>query len=414
MTAGIKRRLVAFVILSAIGVVYASANYLGLVDKLLGRGYSVTANLPGTGGLYEGSEVTYRGVQIGTVSSMTPHGSGVSVHLSLDDTAKVPRDSPMFVHNGSAVGEQYLDFEPASDNGPYLAEGDTVTGGKDALPVDEGALLVDLDKFIGSVNKPHLRTVISELGTMFYNTGHPLQHLIDGSNQLIDEASANQAQTVQLLDEGRTVLRTQQANAGNIRAFAKGMADLTGALRRSDGNIRTILQGGPGTLAQIQALLKGLEPSLPILLSNLVTINQVVDVRLPSVEQLLVTYPVVIASGFSGTTEDGYGHVHLEYTQTPRPCEKGFLPPSRWRPADDLSDAPVYLQAHCASGPPYVMRGPDHVPRPHDGSARVAPYDPTTGILMDGNGKLILGGAASDVYGEDAWKWMLVGPTVER
>jgi phospholipid/cholesterol/gamma-HCH transport system substrate-binding protein len=210
------------------------------------------------------------------------------------------------------------------------------------------------------------------------------------------------------------VLHTQQANAGNIRAFARGMAEVTGALRRSDGNIRTILQGGPGTLAQIQALLKGLEPSLPILLSNLVTINQVVDVRLPSVQQLLVTYPVVIASGFSGTTPDGYGHVHLENTQDPPPCEKGFLPPSKWRPTDDLSDAPVYLQAHCASGPPYVMRGPDHVPRPHDGSARVAPYDPTTGILMDGNGKLILGGAASDVYGEDAWKWMLVGPTVEK
>ena len=414
MTAGVRKRLIAFVVLSAVGIVYASANYLGLVDRLLGRGYTVTADLAGTGGLYEGSLVTYRGVQIGKVTSMSPHGAGVAVRLSLEDDAKVPRDAPVYVHNGSAVGEQYLDFEPTSDDGPYLTQGDTISGQKDTLPVDEGALLVDLDKFVGSVDRGNLRTVVGELGKMFYNTGRPLQHIIDGGNQFIDQASANQQQTIDLLEQGRTVLRTQQANAGNIRAFARGMAQVTGALRTSDGDIRAILQGAPGTLGEIQTLLKELQPTLPILLSNVVTVSQVTALRLDSVEQLLVTYPVVIASGFSGTTRDGYGHVHLEYTQSPPPCEKGFLPPSRWRPADDLSDAPTYLKAHCASGPPYVMRGPDHVPRPHDGSARVAPYDAATGTLLDGNGKVIIGGGATDVYGEDAWKWMLIGPTVSR
>ena len=39
------------------------------------------------------------------------------------------------------------------------------------------------------------------------------------------------------------MLRTQQANAGNIRAFASGLAEVTGALRRSDGDVRAILAG---------------------------------------------------------------------------------------------------------------------------------------------------------------------------
>lgn len=415
MTGGVRVRLTAFVLLGALGVFYASANYLGLVDRLLGRGYSVTAELSGTGGLYEGSLVTYRGVQIGKVASMEPEGSGVAVRLDIEEEARIPEDSPMFVHNGSAVGEQYLDFEPASDEGPYLGEGDVIMGRGDTLPVDEGDLLLDMDQFVRSVDKQDLRTVIRELGNMFYETGRPLQDLIDGGNTLIDTASGSKQETISLLQGGRTVLRTQQANAGNIRAFADGMAQLTGALRTGDQDIRTILQGGPKTIGELHALLEGLEPTFPILLSNLVTINEVTAVRLPNLEQLLVTYPVIISSGFTGTTRDGYGHVHLEYTKEPPPCREGYLPPSEWRPPDDVSDGKVYLKAHCASPPPFAVRGANYVPEPGNGSARVAPYDPTTGTVSGAEQRFRLDAqGVGDVYGKDAWKWMLIGPTVPR
>jgi phospholipid/cholesterol/gamma-HCH transport system substrate-binding protein len=415
ITSGVRVRLVAFVLLGALGIFYASANYLGLVDRVLGRGYSVTAELTGTGGLYEGSLVTYRGVQIGKVASMEPKGNGVSIRLDIEDEAKIPESSPMFVHNGSAVGEQYLDFEPESDDGPYLGEGDVIEGRGDTLPVDEGDLLVDMDQFVRSVDKQDLRTVISELGDMFYETGRPLQHLIDDGNTFIDAATTNKQETISLLEGGQTVLRTQQANAGNIRAFADGMAQLTGTLRTSDQDIRTILEGGPATIGEVQKLLEGLEPTFPIFLSNLVTINEVTGVRLPNLEQLLVTYPVIISSGFTGTTRDGFGHVHLEYTREPPPCRKGYLPPSQWRPADDVSDGEIYLKAHCASPPPYASRGSNYVPKPQGGSARVAPYDPSTGTVVGAEDQLLLDDqGVGDVYGKDAWKWMLIGPTLPR
>ena len=36
MTTGVKIRLMAFLVLSAVGIVYIAASYLGLVDKALG------------------------------------------------------------------------------------------------------------------------------------------------------------------------------------------------------------------------------------------------------------------------------------------------------------------------------------------------------------------------------------------
>jgi phospholipid/cholesterol/gamma-HCH transport system substrate-binding protein len=415
MTPGIRRRLIAFLVLSAMGVFYISANYLGLVDRLLGRGYTVTAMLPASGGLFEGSQVTYRGVQIGSVSAMSPDGDRVAVRLDLEDDARVPVDSPIFVHNGSAVGEQYLDFEPPDDQGPYLEEGSTIEGDRDSLPVDEADLLVDLDEFVRSVDRGNLRTVIGELGDAFVGTGRPLGDLLDSGGTFIDEARAAQDETIGLLTDGRTVLRTQRANAGNIRAFASGMAEVTGALRRSDEDIRTVLQGGPGALEEIEALMTDLEPTLPVLLSNLVTVNQVTVARLASVEQLLVTYPVVISSGFTGTTKDGYGHVHLEYTNDPPPCTEGYLPPSRWRSPLDLSDTRGFLEAKCASGPPYAMRGSNYHPKPRSRSYRVAPYDPATGSVLGSDQEVVVSGLGpANVYGGDAWKWMLLGPTLEK
>jgi len=415
VTGGIKARLIGFVVVSVVGVLYVSASYLGLVDIALGRGFSVTAQLPGTGGLYEGGEVTYRGVKIGKVAAMTPGKAGVDVRLDLEEGTKLPVGAPMYVHNGSAVGEQYLDFEPVSDDGPYVEEGDVLEANADTLPVDEGDLIVTMDKFVRSVNTKNLSTVIGELGQMFYNTGQPLQDIIDSANTLIHDASANKDETIALLERGRTVLRTQQANAGNIKAFASGLNTVTKTLADSDRNIRTLLQGGPATLTQLGLLLKGLQPTLPVFLSNLVTVNQVSTVRIPALEQLLVTYPALIAGGFDGTTTDGYGHVHLEFVNDPQPCTAGYLPKSRWRPGSDVSDGTPYLQAHCASPPPYNMRGSKYVPHYGGGAARVAPYDPATGTVNIGDQSVVLDNPGLiDIYGEDAWKWMLIGPTLGR
>ena len=61
MRRGIQIRLIAFVLLSVTGMAYVGASYLGFVDQVLGRGYTVHVTLPQSGGLFEGSEVTYRG-----------------------------------------------------------------------------------------------------------------------------------------------------------------------------------------------------------------------------------------------------------------------------------------------------------------------------------------------------------------
>jgi phospholipid/cholesterol/gamma-HCH transport system substrate-binding protein len=421
MTRGVKVRLIAFVVLSAVGIVYVAGSFLGVVDRVLGRGFTIHATLPTSGGLFEGSEVTYRGVKVGKVSRIDVTQEGIELDLALEDDVKIPRDSAMYVHNLSAVGEQYLDFEPRANKGPYVGPGDTVEGDDESLPMSEEQLLTELDGLVGSVDGTELSTVVAELGTMFRGTANPLQQMVDSGTEFVDTADANKEDTVALLRSGRTVLRTQARHERDITTFARGLADLSGSLRTSDRDLRTILQGGPPAVREVNSLLKGLEPTLPVFLSNLVTVNQVLTTNLPALEQTLVTFPRVLASGFTGTPGDGYGHINLQLNNTVMPCTKGYMPNSRWRPATDVSDKPIF-PARCLEGAPKNMRGTKYAPPQGSSGAtgrsyRVAPYDAVTGEVDAGNGDTYQVGAEGGlrtVFGDDSWKWMLTGPVTRR
>lgn len=420
MSRGVRIRLMVFVVLSAVGIVYVAGNYLGIVSRITGRDIDVTATLPGSGGLFEGSEVTYRGVKIGRVSSMKPTADGIDVHMALNSGTKLPVDSKVFVHNLSAVGEQYLDFEPPNADGPYAVDGTVFHGDADSLPTDEGELLVDTNRFVNSVNHKNLQVTVKELGRMFGDTGRDLQQLLDSGSKFITEASLHTDDTIALLRNGLTVLRTQRGEKENIRSFAHDLATVTGVLRGSNRDLRQVLTDTPGAAEQLNGLLKDLEPTLPILLSDLTTMGQIVTAHLPGVETLLVLYPTFMAGGPTGSTRDGWGHINVQMDYAVPPCTDGYRPEDTWRPPSDTTDAPLY-PAHCNSPPPYNLRGSKYAPG-YDAIGDASPprvysgaYDPITGRVagvVDRNGNPVEIRPPSDmsVLGGDAWKWLLVGP----
>ena len=367
MRRGIKVRLIAFAILSSLGVLYIGASYLGFVDQALGRGYTVHVLLPQSGGLYQGSEVTYRGVKIGKVSGMDVKGDGLQVDLALEEGTRVPADSPVFVHNLSVVGEQYVSFEPGSKEGRVLRDGDTVRGTEESLPLGEDVLLQDLDRFVSSLDSEELNTVVGELGTMFRDNANPLRSMVDSMQVFVETAAANESATIDLLNNAKTVLRTQQDNSTNIRAFANDLADVTGTLAKSDADVRRILDRAAPAADELTSLVSTLRTTLPPLLLHLVNVTEVLDARLPALEQLLVTFPRLVSAGPSALTpgDQKFGRVHLNLNQSPAACTEGYLPPGQWKPTSEEDFVPYY-PAECASGAPVNMRGMKYAPDPID------------------------------------------------
>ena len=80
-------------ILAAVTVIACSVMAFGFlhVPALLGVGrYTVTVDLPASGGLYPTSVVTYRGTEIGRVGSIDVTRDGVRAVLTLNSATAVP------------------------------------------------------------------------------------------------------------------------------------------------------------------------------------------------------------------------------------------------------------------------------------------------------------------------------------
>ena len=92
-----KVQLAAFTLITIVAVSILSANYIGLTERLLGGGPLITASFAQSGGIFVGSEVTYRGVKIGRVSGLELEKDGVLVEAQLD------RPWPDLIAAGHAV-----------------------------------------------------------------------------------------------------------------------------------------------------------------------------------------------------------------------------------------------------------------------------------------------------------------------
>lgn len=81
------------------------------------QGYELTANFSSITGLQSGADVRISGVKVGSVSSLTldPKSYQAVVHLSIDNTVKLPKDTAAVIASESLLGGKFLSLEPGGD-----------------------------------------------------------------------------------------------------------------------------------------------------------------------------------------------------------------------------------------------------------------------------------------------------------
>jgi phospholipid/cholesterol/gamma-HCH transport system substrate-binding protein len=418
-----KVQLMIFALITMIGVSYVGARYARLDRLFFDDSYRVAAHFAESGGIFEGAQVSYRGVAVGQVGELELTDGGVDVMLDIDDDAKrIPAETRAVVANRSAVGEQYVDLQPQTSAGPFLGDGDDIPQAMTETPIATTKLLVDLDRTVNSVNKESLRTVVGELGQAFQGTGEDLGQIIDTSNSFIRTANDNFEVTTDLLEDGNVVLTTQIDKASAIRSFASDLSKFSDTLVTSDRDLRRVIESGSATATQLRTFLEDNRVDLGELINNLVTTGEVTAKHIDGTEMILVAYPYVVAGGYTVVDKDpGSGlydaHFGLILTQEPHVCTGGYEGTDKRSPQDG-SNRPMNEAARCTEPQSQSnARGGQHAPG-RAGTAYRAPvvgtYDRETGSVSytdrsPSDGVTYTGGAAS-MFGEESWKWLLLQP----
>ena len=374
----LPRRVVSQMAIFTVGTLVAVSvmafHYMRLPNYLFGAGhYRVTLELPTAAGLYASGNVTYRGTEVGKVESVGLTDSGVEAVLSLNSGVAIPADLDAEVHSQTAVGEQFVALRPRGGNGPMLKNGDVIPVDRASVPPDINSLLAATNRGIQAIPHDNLKTVIDEGYTAVGSLGPELSRLVKGTTSLAIDARTNLDSLITLTDQSQPVLDSQIETAASIQAWAANIATVTRELKTQDPAVSRVLDNGPAAADETRALLDRLQPSLPILMANLTSLDQVGITYQNDLEQLLVLLPPGIAilqgAGLANrNTKQAYKGGYLSFNlnlNLPPACTTGFLPPQQQRVPTDVDyppRPPGNMYCRVPQDAPFNVRGARNIP----------------------------------------------------
>jgi phospholipid/cholesterol/gamma-HCH transport system substrate-binding protein len=374
LTRTVKTQVAAFLVISLIAVLIVGLGYIKLPNMLFGVGhYTVKLQLPESGNLYATGNVTYRGTEVGRVESVDLTATGVEAVLSLKSDIPIPSDLNAEVHSQTAVGEQYVALLPRDGNSRPLENGDVIPVDRTSVPPNLNRLLDATNEGLKAIPNDNVRTLIDEGYTAFGGLGPEFSRFVQGSTRLAIDAKKNIGDITGLIDGLPPVLDAQTETAGEIDAWSQHLASVTGQLRDQDGAVSGLLEKGPQAADQARQLIERVDPTLPVLMANLVSVGQVLVTYRNGLEQLLVLFPQGVAN-IQGTmvanlnTRQKYKGFFLSFNlnlNLPPACTTGFLPAAQRRSpiATDAPDRPagdIYCRRPQDS--PWNVRGARNIP----------------------------------------------------
>jgi len=370
----IKAQLVLFTVIAVTAAAVMTFRYIDVPAMVFGAGrYTVTVELPRAAGLYPSANVSYHGTIVGRVERVELTDTGVQAVLSLQSAYKIPSQLRAEVHSVSAIGEQYVDLKPNSANAAPLQNGDVISAADTAVPSELDSLLDATNRGLEAIPQANLKTAIDESYTAIGGLGPELSRLVTGSTDLSLDADHNLDSLTNLIDRSAPVLDSQAESADAINAWAAHLSTITKQLAYTNDAVAGVLQDGPTALGEARQLIQRLQPTLPVLLANLVSIGQVAVAYQPAIEQLLVLFPRAVANvqgmmTANRHTKQDYKGLFLDFNlnlNLPPVCNTGFLPPQQQRvpSLQDYPDrAPGDLYCRVPQDSPFNVRGARNYP----------------------------------------------------
>ncbi|MDP9116596.1 MAG: MCE family protein [Actinomycetota bacterium] len=319
---------------------------------------SMTVQLNDAGGLFNGSEVAYRGVAVGTVDSVDLQRDGVTAKLTINEGTQIPANSIAHVDDLSVAGEQYIDLVPTSTTGPIFKNGDIIPASRTTTPISTPELLLSVEKLVKTINPADIGTITHELSTAFDNAGPQLRSLLDSGTTLVNELSASQKSTLDLLRNGQILLNTAANHAGDFATVADSLAKLSDTLKTSTPTIEKLIAQAPGMIKLFNDIIRDNGSTASILLGSLADFTGIAVANVPGLKALLVAVPefgrllptVVRGGVVNAGVLINYNEPTCAYG-VPLTSPLGTVPSSLYRVSCPISNAAI-LPRGAANAPP--------------------------------------------------------------
>ncbi|MEZ0362690.1 MlaD family protein [Mycobacterium sp. pUA109] len=358
---GYRRRIlvsgIGLLLTTAIAATYVTLWGVGInpAQKMI----SVRVVLPESGGLLGNQDVTLRGIPIGHVTAVRLTERGTEAVAAIRADTPIPRDTQVRVSGLSVAGEQYLDFRPDHDHGPYLTNGSVIGRDQTTVPVSLPQIIDDSKGALAQIDAEKLTAVFGELRVSRQGP-QKLSSLLDGTVLLASTLDGVLPQTVSMLRNTQVTFTTLNDTSAGLGGTSADLQKVLAGVNKMDGGFRTLVDQGEAELGRVDSFIADNRENVYALLGNLTTVAQVMYLRLPALrdlwrpdhESLVDHIASVVHDGGIWVLGDLYPRYRCDY-DLPR------QPPS-------AADFPApYRNTYCNNpDPSLLVRGARNAPRP--------------------------------------------------
>ncbi|MGI5222268.1 MlaD family protein [Nocardia sp. CA-290969] len=345
--------------------------------------YTVVVNLDRSGGLQPGNDVTLRGFRVGEVSNLelVDNGAGIQAEAEIDSRWNIPVDTKIAVQALSGAGEQYIDFRPAGNQGPYLTDGSEISFDPERVstPVPISAVLENSSDLIAQVNPDQFSVILNELDIALSGGPDQLRSLIEGVSLVTAGLESLLPQTTNLIANLRTIAATTsqaQPDLGTLTANSQVLFD---QFNKANAELVNVLDQAPGQFASVTATLEATSDPITALVNNFVAVTRAAQLRQPALAAL---FPALELGGaaLGVPAHDNEFHAILDIWFRPY-CQYASTPVK----TQVVQDGTLPMWNYCDNpGPGQQIRGAANAPRPNipDNGAQMPPgVDPNERTL---------------------------------
>ncbi|MFE3320252.1 MlaD family protein [Nocardia sp. NPDC059195] len=352
----------ALVVVLLLGGTYLLVNVMR-VNPLRSE-YDVTVNLDRSGGLQPGNDVTMRGFRIGKVTSieLINDGEAIAAKAQIDKDFKIPVDTMIQVAALSAAGEQYIDFRPRSDVGPFLSDGAVIKFNPEQIqtPVPVWAVLDDTSALIGSVDPKQFSVILDELDIALGAGPDQLRGLINGVSLVVAGLDNLLPQTVNLIANLRVIAETTSNAQPDLQTLTSNSGALLTQFNNANAELQSVLDNAPAQFETLGAVLDSTADPISSLAANFVAITRAAQLRTPAMRLLFPSLALGLGA-IGAPAHDGEFHTILDVW--PRPtCNYD----TEYRRNEEVQDGSIPKWNYCTNPTSDLqIRGSANAPRPN-------------------------------------------------
>jgi len=252
--------------------------------------YTVTVKLDRSGGLQPGNDVTLRGFRIGKVDSidLIDRGQAIAAVARIDSDYEIAVDTVISVQALSGAGEQYIDFRPNTEAGPYLADGAVIDFDAERIktPTPIWSVLDNSSLLISQVDPDKFSVILNELDVALSAGPDQLRGLINGISLVTAGLDSLLPQTTNLITNLRTIAATTSQAQPDLATLTSASGMLFEQFNNANAEVQQILDQAPEQLAQLGAVLDNTTDPMTSLVTNFVAITRAAQLRLPALRAL--------------------------------------------------------------------------------------------------------------------------------